>query len=73
MAKLTSKGRKRMSAKSFALPGKRYPINDKAHARAALSRVSANGTSTEKAKVRKAVARKFPTIGKSGRRTKSGK
>ncbi|MFD8088623.1 hypothetical protein [Streptomyces malaysiensis] len=73
MAKLSGKQRKRMSAKSFALPGKRYPIPDKPHARNALARVSAHGTPTEKARVRKAVARKFPSIGKTRRRKKGGK
>jgi hypothetical protein len=59
MAKLTTKGRKRMKSKKFALPGKRYPINDKAHARAALARVSQHGTPREKAIVRKKVAKRF--------------
>jgi hypothetical protein len=39
-----------------------YPIQDAAHARAALSRVSANGTATEKAEVRRKVKAKFPGI-----------
>ncbi|MEU1663564.1 hypothetical protein ABZ547_08110 [Streptomyces sparsogenes] len=73
MAKLSSKRRKRMSTKSFALPGKRYPIPDKTHARNALARVSAHGTPAEKARVRKAVARKYPSIGKTSRRKKGGK
>lgn len=63
MAKLTSKERKRMPAKSFALPGGRYPIEDKNHARNALARVSQHGSSEEKAKVRAAVHRKYPEIG----------
>lgn len=73
MAKLSGKKRKRISTKSFPLPGKRYPIPDKAHARNALTRVSAHGTPTEKARVRKAVARKFPSIGRTSRRKKGGK
>lgn len=64
MAKLTASGRKHMKASSFALPGKRYPIPDLAHARNALARVAQNGTPAEKAKVRAAVHRKFPSIGK---------
>jgi len=64
-AKLTSKGRKRMKASSFAIPSKRkYPINDKAHARNALARVAQHGTPKEKAQVRRAVKRKYPSIGK---------
>jgi hypothetical protein len=65
MAKLTTKGRKSLSKKSFALPGKRaYPIEDASHARNALARVSQHGTPAEKAKVRSAVKRKYPEIGK---------
>ena len=40
----STKNRKKLSKKSFALPGKRkYPIPDKAHARNALARVAQNG------------------------------
>jgi hypothetical protein len=67
MAKLTSKQRKKIPGKDFALPGRRYPIEDKAHARNALARVSQHGTASEKAAVRRKVAKKFPGIGKSGR------
>lgn len=65
MAKLTYRQRKSLSTKSFALPGRRYPIEDKAHARNALARVSQHGTPSEKSRVRAAVHRKFPDIGKS--------
>lgn len=42
VAKLTAKQRKKIPSKDFGLPGKRkYPVQDKAHARAALSRASA--------------------------------
>lgn len=65
MAKLTAKARKKLSKKSFAEPGKRaYPIQDKSHARNALARVSQHGTPAEKAKVKAAVHRKYPKIGK---------
>lgn len=41
MPKLTSKGRSKLSASQFALPEqKKYPINDKAHARNAKARAS---------------------------------
>jgi hypothetical protein len=63
MAKLTAKARESIPTKSFALPGRRYPINDPSHARNALSRVSGNGTPAEKATVRAAVHRKYPSIG----------
>lgn len=71
--KLSAHERQAMSRSDFALPGKgsgpkgagsgSYPINDASHARNALSRVSQFGSSAEKAKVRAAVARKFPDIG----------
>ena len=61
----STKNRKKLSKKSFALPGKRkYPIPDKAHARNALARVSQSGTSEEKKKVRAAVVKRFPSLGK---------
>ena len=64
MAKLTTKGRKQIKSKNFALPGKRYPIQDEAHAKNALSRVSQFGTPEEKKKVRAAVYRKYPNMKK---------
>jgi hypothetical protein len=66
MGKLTSRGRKRMKAKQFALPGKRYPISDAAHARNALAKVAQHGTPAEKATVRRKVKAKFPGIAVSG-------
>lgn len=63
MAKLTAAGRNKIKSSNFALPGKRYPIEDVSHARNALSRVSQNGTPAEKAKVRAKVHAKFPSIG----------
>ena len=64
MANLTSKGRKAIATKNFALPGRRYPIEDPSHARNALSRVSQFGSASEKAKVRSKVKSKYPGIGK---------
>jgi hypothetical protein len=67
MAKdLSTKQRKKLSKKEFALPGKRkYPIPDKAHARNALARVAQHGTPAEQKKVKAAVKRRFPSVGKS--------
>jgi hypothetical protein len=63
--KLTAKKRKRMKSTTFALPGRRaYPIDTIGRARNALSRVSAHGTAAEKKRVRAAVHRKYPSIGK---------
>lgn len=63
MGKITSKGRKRMKASTFALPKERkYPIPDAAHARNALSRVSQHGSPSEVKRVKAAVHKKFPSI-----------
>jgi hypothetical protein len=40
MTKLTTKSRKALPAKDFALPGKKYPVEDKAHAANAKSRAT---------------------------------
>jgi len=61
---LTAKARNAISDKNFALPGRRYPIEDASHARNALARVSQHGSSEEKAKVRARVHSKYPGIGK---------
>jgi hypothetical protein len=79
MAKLTSKDRKKLPSKQFALPGKgtgpqgkgpgSYPIPDESHGRNALVRVAQHGTPAEKTKVKSAVKAKFPGIkqGKGGK------
>ena len=65
----STKNRKKLSKRSFALPGKRkYPIPDKAHARNALARVAQHGTQDEQKKVRAAVRKRFPSIGKKGKK-----
>lgn len=66
--------RQKMPSGEFALPGAgtgpkgkgggSYPIPDESHGRNALARVAQHGTPEEKAKVRAAVHRKFPDIGK---------
>lgn len=66
MAKLTAKKRNKLPSKSFALKGRRYPIEDKAHARNALARVAQHGTPQEQAEVRKKVRGKFPGIAVGG-------
>jgi hypothetical protein len=65
MAKLTASARNALSGGSFALPGRRYPIEDRSHAANAKARVSQFGTPSEKAKVNAAVARKYPDMGRS--------
>jgi hypothetical protein len=64
--KLSYGQRKEMPKGEFAVPEKRaYPIHDASHARNALARVSQFGSDSEKARVRAAVHRKFPMIGKA--------
>lgn len=75
MADLSANQRKKLPKSDFALKSKAktaqgkaesgsYPIPDKKHARAALSRVAQHGTAAEKKTVRAAVKKKFPDIGK---------
>lgn len=63
MAKLTTKARKALPTKDFAGPDRSYPIQDRSHARNALSRVSQFGTPAEQARVRAKVHAKYPSIG----------
>jgi hypothetical protein len=58
MSKLTTEQRKKLPSSDFALSGRRYPIEDKAHARDAKARASqqydkGHLSATEKAKVDK--------------------
>jgi hypothetical protein len=62
MALLTTKERKRLPLSDFALPGRRYPIENKAHARNALGRVKQFGTKAEQQRVKAAVHRKYPDL-----------
>lgn len=63
MAKLNAKQRNALPASDFAEPGKRkYPVEDKNHAKNALARVSQHGTPAEKAQVRRKVAKAFPGL-----------
>lgn len=65
MAKLTTKKRKRLPKKSFAVTkggARKYPVNDLAHARNALSRVSQHGSPAEKRAVARKVRSKFPKL-----------
>lgn len=62
MAVLTTKERKALPAKDFALGKGHYPIEDASHARNALARVSQYGTPEEKKKVRAKVHAKYPEM-----------
>jgi hypothetical protein len=64
MAKLTMSERKALPKSDFAVPSKApgpgsYPINDKAHARNALSRASQFGSKAVKAIVKSKADRKL--------------
>lgn len=80
----TQTGRDQMSAKNFALPKgtgskpdkDQYRIDDPAHARNALARVSQFGTASEQRTVRAKVKAKYPSIGSDstgGGKQSSGK
>ena len=62
MTKLTTKTRDSLPNSSFALPGRRYPMEDIIHARNALARVAQDGTPTEKDKVRRKVSKVYPEL-----------
>lgn len=64
MAKLNTAERKKLKLSDFAGPGRTYPDEDLSHARDALARASANASSSEQAKIRAAVHRKYPSMGK---------
>lgn len=68
-SELTEKARAHLAKKDFALTGDQsstgkpaYPIEDRAHARAALGLVGMHGSPEQKAEVRKDVARKYPDM-----------
>lgn len=69
----TKGGRDQMSSSQFALPKgtgsdpsrDQYRIDDRAHAANALARVEQHGTPAEKRAVRRKVAQKYPSLGKS--------
>jgi hypothetical protein len=61
MGVLTAAMRNKLPASKFALPGRRYPVPDKAHANNALARVSQHGSPAEKSAVRAKVKKLFST------------
>lgn len=63
MAKLTAAKRNKLATGSFALPGRRFPINDPNHARNALARAAQHASPAEQATIRRKVHAKFPGIG----------
>jgi len=77
--KLTAQGRRQLPASDFALPGKGkvkgskgdYPIDTPGRAQNALGKAKVNATPADQAKVKKAVAKKYPGMKVSG--TKNAK
>jgi len=66
MARLTAAQRRRLPKSDYAVPSKApksgsYPINDKAHARAAL-RLIGHASSDEQRAIRRKIAQKYPSI-----------
>jgi hypothetical protein len=62
MSVLTAAKRNKLPGSVFAGPDRSYPIPDRNHAKAALSRASANAGPALKAQIRAKVHRKFPGI-----------
>ncbi len=71
--KLNAKKRNSLPGADFAVPGRKYPVNDASHARNALARVAQHGTAKEKAEVQAKVARKYPGIQESGMKKSEAK
>lgn len=70
MAKLTTKTRNALPAKDFAGPERSFPINNPSHARNALARV-ANKSPELKARIRRKVHNKYPSIAIEGSPSKA--
>lgn len=65
MAKLTAAERRKLPKKVFGLPENApgsgsYPMEDKKHARSALSRAAANATPAEQKRIRAKAKRLYP-------------
>lgn len=69
MAALTTTKRNALPDSDFALPGRRYPLENESHARDALSRASANASTEEQAQIKRKVHAKFPGIAIDGQIT----
>lgn len=62
MATLTAAARDALPDSDFALPGRKYPIHDPAHARDALARAAQNASPEELATIRRKVKARYPGI-----------
>lgn len=65
MARLTAGARRALPGSAFVFPkSKAYPINDAEHARKALQLGAKNASPAELARIKAAVKRRYPGIGK---------
>lgn len=64
MAKLKAAERKKLPARDFALGKGHEPIEDRSHARAALTMGMRDKSPAQKARIRAAVHRKYPDMAK---------
>lgn len=62
MAILTADARKKLKDSDFALPGRKYPIHNAAHARDALARAAHDATPAEQATIKSKVAKRYPSM-----------
>ncbi len=60
--KLSSKARMALPNSTFALPGRKYPLNNASHARNALARASQFASPEEQAEIKRKVKSKYPGI-----------
>ena len=70
MSKLTTQQRNGLDNTTFALPGRRYPLNDANHARNALARAAQHASPEEQATIKRKVKAKYPSIEVGGKPTK---
>jgi len=68
MARLTAAARRKIPTSEFAGPGRSFPIEDKAHARAALSLAH---FAADPAAIKAKVHAKYPSMGKAGHMAKA--
>lgn len=62
MSKLTTERREEIPGGDFALPGRRYPIHDENHARAALT-MAHYASPAEQEIIKRKVHARYPDIG----------
>jgi hypothetical protein len=65
---MTAAKRRALPKTSFALPGRRYPIDTRGRGANALARCTQHCTPSEKPKVHAAVCRRYPSLPSCQRR-----